>query len=223
MGLLINAEKETLAWPANPVLWCIIPLWRGQTVVLLGGGTQDPNVVDSIRGKARVIAINDTYKLAPWADILYACDAKWWNWAKPDFSGLKVGLKWDAVKGKYYPGYDLESHPGLRALAGTGLSGLEIAPNALRTGANSGYQAINLAVHMGAKRILLLGYDMQPTETGSHWFGEHPDGVEPSWMNMLMHYPSLVKPLKEKGVQVINCTQSTALEVFPRGKIEELL
>ena len=95
--------------------------------------------------------------------------------------------------------------------------------NALRTGANSGYQAINLAVHMGAKRILLLGYDMQPTETGSHWFGEHPDGVEPSWMNMLQHYPSLVKPLKEKGVEVINCTQSTALEVFPRGKIEELL
>ena len=222
MGLLA-VENTVLKWPPNPILWCALPLWRGQTAVLLGGGTQDPEVVDSIRGKAHVIAINDAYKLAPWADILYGCDAKWWNWTKPEFSGQKVALKWNAMKGEYFPGYDSISHSGIFAMGATGLEGLELAPVGLRTGANSGYQAINLAVHMGATRILLLGYDMQPTENGSHWFGEHPDGVEPSYDNMLMHFPSLVKPLKEKGVEVINCTHNTALGVFPRGKIEEFL
>ncbi len=232
MGLL-TVENKGLTWPANPILWCILPLWRGQTVVLLGGGTQDSNLIDSIRGKARVIAINDAYKLAPWADILYGCDAKWWNWHNPafpepkgdatTFAGIKVGLKWNAMQGKYYGGWDHENYPDIRALAATGLSGLEIAPNALRTGGNSGYQAINLAVHMGAKRILLLGYDMQKTANGAHWFGEHPDGVEPSWMNMLLDFPSLVKPLKEKGVEVINCTLDSALKVFPSKQLEAVL
>ncbi len=232
MGLL-TVEKTVLSWPPNPILWCIIPLWRGQTAVILGGGTQDPEIINSIRGKARVIAINDAYKLAPWADILYGCDAKWWNWHNPEvdgpkgdatsFAGIKVGLKWNAMEGKYYGGWDHENYPDVRALAATGRSGLEEAPNGLRTGANSGYQAINLACHMGATRILLLGYDMQTTATGSHWFGEHPDGVAPTWPVMLSDYPSLVKPLENKGVEVINCTPSSALDVFPRGKIGDLL
>jgi len=26
-----------------------------------------------------VLAINDAYRLAPWADWLYACDDRWWR------------------------------------------------------------------------------------------------------------------------------------------------
>jgi hypothetical protein len=70
-------------------------LCPGGTVVCIGGGpslTRDD--VDYCRGKAFVIAINDAYKLAPWADALYACDGLWWRWHKgvPSFDGPKFAL-----------------------------------------------------------------------------------------------------------------------------------
>jgi len=33
---------------------------------------------------------------------------------------------------------------------------------------------VNLAVQLGAARILLLGYDMRAVDGKTHWFGEHP-------------------------------------------------
>ncbi len=227
MGLLAVEENKALLWPpsAGPELWCIIPLWLGETVAILGSGpslTQEQ--VDMVRGKTRVIAVNDAYRLAPWADILYGCDAKWWDWHKgvPDFEGVKAGLRWDAVKGESYSGWD-GIFPEIRGLANTGIQGLEIAPNSLRTGGNSGYQAINLAVHMGAKRILLLGFDMKAVGGKNHWFGEHPIEATPPYGNMLMHFETIAEPLKKAEVEVINCTPGSALKVFPMMKLEEAL
>ena len=205
-----------MKWSPTLNLWVPIPIFKNCTVAILGGGpslTQNQvNAVD----KYPVIAINDAYKLAPWANILYGCDAKWWKWNEPFFRGTKVGLKWDAVKGVFHSGWNDVERRDVLALASTGVDGLEDAPNGLRTGTNSGYQAINLAVHLGAKRILLLGYDMKSSGGRSHWFGEHPDKVEPPYSTMLMHFPSLVEPLKKRGVEVINCTPDSALNVFKK-------
>ena len=224
MGLLVTENNEFLTWPPGPVLWCIIPLWQGQTATIIGGGPSlTREQVDMVRGKTRVIAINDAYRLAPWADILYGCDAKWWQWHNPEFKGIKVGLRWDAVKGKIQSGWENGIFPEVRGLANTGIQGLEIAPNGVRTGANSGYQAINLAVHMGAKRILLLGFDMKSDGKKVHLFGDHPNGVAPEYFNLLLHFGSLVKPLEKAGVEVINCTPDSALKVFPQMSLGEAL
>ena len=60
-------------------------------------------------------------------------------------------------------------HPGGH---GTGLS---LDPDKLVTGHNSGFQALNLAVLAGARRILLLGYDGKAGQDGrTHWSGGHP-------------------------------------------------
>jgi hypothetical protein len=156
------------------------------------------------------IAINDAYRLAPWANVLYACDAKWWRWHKgvPTFTGLKYAL--EAGAGRW---------PGVQVLHNTGRVGLETRAYGLRTGSNSGYQAINLARHLGARRILLLGYDMR----GGHFFGQHPDGTAPPFAVCLSHFHSLVKPLAAEGIEVLNCSRHTALEAFPRVPLEEAL
>ena len=228
MGLLVTEKSKALSWPppSGPVLWCIIPLWRGETVTIIAGGpslTQEQ--VDMVRGKTRIIAVNDAYRLTPWADILYGCDVKWWEWHKgvPDFKGIKAGLRWDAIKGKFHGGWTADIFPDVRSLASTGANGLEIAPNSLRTGSNSGYQAINLAVHMGAKRILLLGYDMKSDGKKNHWFGEHPNKVIPPYTMMLPYFKTIVEPLEKAGIEVINCTPDSALKVFPMMKLEEAL
>lgn len=177
------------------------------TIVCLGGGPSlTATDVNAVRGQANaVIAINDAYRLAPWAEVLYACDAKWWYWhhEKPElqaFAGLKFALDPSAKRFR-----------GVQVLRKTGETGLELDPTGLRAGRNSGYQAINLAVHLGAARIVLLGYDMQ----GGHWFGHHPDQSGPPFNICLQRFATLVAPLKAAGVEVINCSRKTALTCFP--------
>jgi hypothetical protein len=190
--------------------------WPGETVVLIGAG---PSLtledVQACRGQARVIAINRSVELAPWADVLYACDAKMWKWlgGAPSFTGLKYTLDPDA-----------RIWPAVTILRNTGPLGLEADPSGLRTGKNSGYQAINLAVHLGAARILLLGYDMAPAPTGvTHWHGEHPSGPASPYPQMRAAFASMVEPLAAAAVTVINCSRRTALDTFPRMALVDAL
>lgn len=176
--------------------------------------------VDYCRGKAFVLAIKDAIRLAPWADALYACDSKWWRhygdalaYDGPKYTLDPLASKWATVLGR------------------SGDEGLEIAQkDSLRTGKNSGYQAINLAVHLGATKIVLLGYDMQPSAHGmDHWFGAHPkwkDAVSvtrPAYAVFLPKFTTLVQPLKDLGIEVVNATRRTALEAFPCCSLEEAL
>ncbi len=226
MGLLAVEENKALLWPpsAGPELWCILPLWRGETITILADGpslTQEQ--VDMVRGRTRVIAINSSYKLAPWADILYACDANTWaaNKGAPEFKGIKVGLAWNATKGILHNGWAGITYSDIRYLSDTGTNGLELAPNSVRTGGNSGYQSINMAVHLGVKRILLLGYDMKSKDEKHHWFNQPPDTKPPPYSMWLNAFETIAEPLKKIGVEVINCTPDSALKVFPMMKLEE--
>jgi hypothetical protein len=191
-------------------------LWPNSTIVCLATGPSlTPEDVNYCRGKAHVIAISDAYKLAPWADVLYSCDAKWWTWAHDhkrhprfaEFQGLKYALTAHSAR-----------FPGVQVLKNTGKDGLERHPAGLRTGRNSGFQAINLAVHLGASRIVLLGYDMG----GKHFFGNHPDGSAPPFADCIKRFTTLVAPLAELGIEVINCTRKTALTAFPQRSLMSL-
>jgi hypothetical protein len=194
-------------------------LWPGDTFALLGSGPSlAPADVDAVRGRARVIAINNGYQLAPWADVLYAADAKWIDWhdGVPGFQGPKY-----SIEGGYVPA---TTRPQWQVLRNTGFVGLELDPSGLRMGYNSGYQSINLAVHLGAARILLLGYDLSPAPDGrTHWFGDHPDRQPSPYAAMLDAFPSLVEPLAAIGVTVINCSRRTVLQTFPCAPLEDEL
>ena len=191
-------------------------LWPGSTVVCLGGGPSlSLNDVLACYLKARVIAINDAYKLAHWADVIYGSDAKWWRYHA-------------GCEGHTARKYCLEpvpEHPEIVTLRNTGRMGIETDPSGLRSCSNSGGAAINLAVHLGAARILLLGYDMKAPRAkgGSHWFGDHPPELfaRSPYHLFIDRFASQVAPLEALGVEVINCSRDTALTVFPRRPLEE--
>lgn len=191
-------------------------LWPGEVFIALGGGpslTQQD--VDFCRNKARVIAISDAYRLAPWADVLHSSDSKWWDEHKgvPSFSGLKFSVDKKADRW------------GVQALGRANQHGLELNPSSIVTGGNSGMQAVNLAVHLGAIRILLLGYDMQAAGKKTHWFGKHPPQLErlSSYDSFRTAFATMVQPLKKAGVDVVNCSRSTALTCFRQMPLEEAL
>jgi hypothetical protein len=193
-------------------------LFPGETIVCIGGGPSLTQAdVDACRGKTRVIAVNDAYRIAPFADVLYACDEKWWKWHQgvPSFTGLKYGM---AIRPGKYP--DVQRLHGYRR-RGTGTRS-DWAPH--RPEWFTGYQAINLAVHLGAARILLLGYDMQRGKprrrTGS---GTIPRFATHRMRVSLRRTTTLVKPLRELGIGIVNCSRETALTCFPRLTIDQAL
>jgi hypothetical protein len=204
-------KKLQTEWPRVP------RLCSGGTVAIFAGGPSlTPEDVDYCRDKVDAsIAVNNSYKLAPWATALYAADGRWYKWHQgvPSFKGLKYTLSQSA--GKW---------PDVQVLKNAGSSGLELEPFGLRNGRNGGYQAINLAVHFGAKRIILLGFDMQRGPKGQeHWHGDHPNRSRSPYTLFLKYFQFLVNPLNDLGVEVINCSPVSALEVFPKAALRVAL
>lgn len=171
--------------------------------------------VNACRGQ-HVIAIKDAIQLVPWADVLYCGEDRWWSHhgTSLTFSGLRYTLhhacgQWAQVL--RFGAYD----------------GLCESPDSLASGHHSGYQAVNLAVHLGAKTIVLLGYDMGARADGrTHWFGEHPYQRRKAGCSLgerVDVFLSMLEPLKRLGVRVLNASRETALTMFPRVSLAEAL
>jgi hypothetical protein len=196
--------------------------WEGCTAVLLATGpslTEDD--VEFVKGKARVVAVNDAYRLAPWADVFYASDVPWWARHHQHLAECQ-GMKFTV--GQSRTPKPIKGLPDVQVLRNTGTLGLERDPSALRTGLNSGYAAINLAVHFGVSRILLLGFNMSPVNGQRHFFGNHKGLNNSSDYNRFARkFESLVEPLRTLGVSVTNCTQPTRLTAFPQKPLREVL
>ena len=123
-------------------MWSVPLLWPGATVAILASGPSMSAAVASQVYAAGIpaIAVNDTYKLAPWAAMLYAADEAWWQ-RYPEaslFAGLKVSVG---------------SHPGVLRLKNSGVSGFDSDPACVRTGSNSGYQALRLSKRQARERM----------------------------------------------------------------------
>ncbi len=199
--------------------------WAGDTVAVIATG---PSLtladVDFCRSRARVICVKNAVQLAPWAEAVYACDARWWDWVEglPNFRGLRFGME-DSRSAIQQAGHD-SRWPGVELLKNTGETGLELEPGGIRSGKNSGYQAINVAVHLGASRIVLLGYDMQHGPNSEHhFFGRHPwrQYGGPAVDRFRPLFDTLVQPLADLGIPCVNATRRTALVCWPEVALEE--
>ena len=93
-------------------------------------------------------------------------------------------------------------------------------------GGNSGFQAINLAVQFGIKRIILVGFDMN-AERGIHWHGEHGGRLRNPSHKSLARWRGVidgqVERLRMMGVDVINAAPDSALKAFPKMEFTEAL
>ncbi len=200
--------------------WSVPPEWTGETAYILGCGPSlrgfDARV---LRGRGRVIAINDSFRLAPWADVLYACDLRWWQTRREAIQAIWQGRRMVTLENQI---------DGVLRLRNSGEDGLETDPGALRTGKNSGYQAIGLAYHFGASRIVLLGFDMHVSPRGEmHWNDrpevQTPGGFASTLRLMLPKFDTLREPLATAGVQVVNVTPGSALRTWPMVQLVDVL
>jgi hypothetical protein len=111
-------------------------------------------------------------------------------------------------------------------LKNTGYTGLDLNPSGIRHARNGGYAAINLAVHFGASRIALVGFDMGSRGGKVHCFGNHQGLHNPSdaqFHSFARSFKTLVEPLQSIGVEVVNCTPCSSLDAFPMGDLDDVL
>lgn len=174
-------------------------------IICASGQSLTQEDVNYCRGKGTVIVTNNTYQLAPWADVLWACDLKWWK-AYPEameFKGRKISVQNDEVEK-----IQTLDRPGL---------GLE----QVHTGGNSGYQAINWAFLQGATKIVLLGLDMH----GTHWHGDHVRGLPNAhpFAKWIKAFDRLAIDLEKQGVEVVNCSLGSKLDCFKKQTLKETI
>jgi hypothetical protein len=102
----------------------------------------------------------------------------------------------------------------LGTYAGTGFS----SPDVLHHTQNSPYVALCLAVHMGAKRIGLIGVDF----TEHHFFaqtGAH--SLTPQLSIIDEQYKRLGEAISARGVEIFNLSRGSRLTAFPKLSLHE--
>ncbi len=186
------------------------PNYAGRTVVCIASGPslteEDCEIVRS--SGHPVIVTNATFRMCPWADVLFCFDAKFWERHSREidavFTGLKVSMS-------------------------TAAKGLGVASTYQATWfkgqGNSGVCAIAFALAGNAKKIVMLGYDCQKTGGKSHWHGDHPLGL--SNCASIKHWPrqfaQIAAQARAQQIPVINASRQTALSCFDRGDLLEAL
>ncbi|HEU4985065.1 MAG TPA: hypothetical protein VFT58_05445 [Nitrososphaera sp.] len=150
--------------------------------------------------------------MAPWADVLYAYDKEWWSkyhHTVRDFAGLKISQS-EAVMDPAWGLHQIKVMRGNdRLLLGTF--------GEVGWGGNSGFHALNLAVQFGAKRVVLVGYDMH-LDKGLHWHGRHGSGLCNPTRGNVARWRRVVDEaaplLHEIGVEVLNASPTSALTAY---------
>lgn len=193
------------------------PIFKNETIYLIGGGPSLKNF-DWIRlsGK-KTIAINKAFLHHQTADVMYWTDTRFYTWHKHEIDSFK-GLKYTIRKGLY--------EDDIMLLKRGAKHGLSKANDTLAHGNNSGYAAINLAYHLGAKNIVLLGYDMGNVGKESHFHDGYPTKATSNEVytnQFLPGFNSLKVGLDKTKVNVFNACPTSRLTVFPIISIDKAL
>lgn len=203
--------------PRRKEFWTVPEIWPGGTCYILGGGPSLSRVPLERLHNRRVIAVNNAYQLGNWIDVTFYGDCRWFNWhgkALLEFPGLKV-TACDSHVGK----------PGIRAVKRRNAPfGIATNRNQLGWNLNSGACAINLAVHFGVKKIVLLGFDMRLIDDKHNWHEEHHNRPNRDpYQRFLRPFPNIANDLETLGVECVNACPGSALEVFPIVEVEDVL
>jgi len=199
-------------------------IWEGETVYVIGGGPSLKQSPLHLIHDRRVLGVNDAFKLGTWVDACYFGDCKWWGWNREEF------LK--------YPGLRMTSCQRLYHLYVVKIwkrgkpKGVETKPGFISWNGNSGMSAINVAYHFGAKKIVLLGFDMQGKKDHKgvvtfNWHNYHKSPPVPhaykSRYLPCMH--TIVEDLKALKVEIVNASEETAIDplIVPRVRLEDTL
>ncbi len=206
-----------------------LPDWTGRTVTILATGPSlDRRQIRLVRearrtDRCRVIAINEAGLRrflplsAPWADILYAADAHWWSHYKPSFYGLRLYGEIDPNSPTPPKAANvLPLHVWQRG------DTMGLLPGEVLSGGHSGFQALNLALTLGARKVILLGYDCGGSARNCHrdraaMFTQ----IQPPFDAWAAMYDRV--PVQFPNQTVVLCSPESRISAFENMDLEDAL
>lgn len=234
--------------------WAVPRIWEGGECWIIGGGHSinrqfdiDDNIIagenigmtpfeefgdylSPIHDK-KIIGTNMAFRLGPWVSSMIFCDLQFFRAYHKEihaFHGLKVTdlNNLDPNLSEY--GEDI-----LR-LRRDNRNGISKNPEVLCWNYTTGMGAINLALLMGAKRIMLLGYDMQRDVDDvrnyrTHWHGSMALYERPSSLNLFkrweMRYENFSREINQcfPDVEILNVNMDSGLNVWPKVQLKDVL
>lgn len=205
-----------------------------RTVCCIGTGPSlTLEQIESARAKGwRLFGCNNTFKIVPDLELLYAVNIEWWDHYWPE-AKRHPASKWTTNA-------DAADRYRLNWIAERNAPGLSTDPRVIHHGHGSGASLVSMAHKQGAERIILIGYDLKyaPDYDGRarsigsgprHYFGEYPASMQ--------HWPSVqvrggvhvelvewYRSVHEQGlVELISCSPGSALgEVIPSYDIRDV-
>jgi hypothetical protein len=176
-----------------------------------------------------VIGVNAAFLLGKWVDVIFFGDGKFY------FQHQKELGMHDRIKVSCNP--NLHKRPNVKGVKyvprdGTHPEGITTRLNAISWNRNSGGSAINLAYHLGARRIVLVGFDMKENGNNMHW---HTQYVPPGKLGAPIHkrklpfgrhipsFPCIARDAARLKVEIINASPDSALDCFTKMTVKEAL
>lgn len=203
--------------------WQVPRLFEGRTVVVLATGpSMDKGVAWKIATSGHpVIAVNNGYEYALYAAMLYGSDRKWWDayrdrgkiWYRgwSQFRGIKVTIEDPADE-------------SIHRIGNAGALGYDPRPWMVKHGHGSACAAAHIALHGGARRVILTGCDCRDIGGRLHSFGDH------NWQHRhTMPFASFLKGWRALAAampepeRIINATPGSAIDCFTKMDLDRAL
>ena len=195
-----------------PEPWQIEPEWKGEAAFIIGGGQSvKQQKLELLRGR-HVIVVNTSYEVYPAADYLIFSDGPWWRHHQDKLKDFKGKIISACVTAR---GENIWR---------------KIAPKGRRTTMTT---AIWVAMRLGASKIVTLGLDNGGGINGHH-HAPHPwtekykaryteEQWRKQWVNQREDLSTLITPLKESGISLLNASPGSKLDLWPIVSLEQTL
>lgn len=159
--------------------------------VILGTGPslakQRYRIIEAhIAKEVKVFGINNTFNDFP-LDYWIACDPAWHR----HYGQTKGSFR------KFHWDRGICDQYGYEYIEGVWGDGLSMDPNRIHLGHSSGYQALNIAYHLGYRDIYLAGYDMR--YSGPRHYFDDLSGDVGEYPSDIRKFSDFDKPRVKKG------------------------
>lgn len=200
--------------------WC--PNFTGQKVLIVASGPSAVTIpIEDAKGSAHFVAVNESWRLCPWAELLYGCDGSWWRKRNgvPEFGGIRISQD-PTAQNRFSNVHHIKCRRGVDKLI-TDDSG------DIGDGGNSTFQAINVVVRSGPPRLIgLVGADMR-LDHGEHWHGRHEGGLNNPRASTIKRWIRVIDGVADElqglGVAVLNLSPISALTRYRKASLQEFL
>lgn len=197
--------------------------WSDRPIAIVGGGPSLAGFdLERLRGKCRVIAVNEIMMDMPWADLGFSLDITW-VWRRHVEIEKRTNPVLFAMPDDGKLGYQFPEAAHITYIKRQRSDVLSADPVIISSGGTSGFGAFNVSWLLKGRDIFLFGFDYG-TNQGQHhyddrkyaWYQKHDH-----WAGWARKFEQTLPQLRSTGTRVTNVGLTSAITAFPKVSLDD--